>query len=74
MVPEKKNYNDAKAHCLSIGAKLALAEPKDKKVGAFVKRIAGKKDISEFWVDIHDKKVTGKKAFICEKADNGMCM
>ena len=71
VVPEKKNYNDAKAHCLSIAAKLALAEPKDKKVSAFVKRIAGEKDISDFWVDSHDKKVTGKKAFICEKADNG---
>ena len=50
---------------------MALAESKDKKVHAFCKQIAGKKNISEFWVDIHDKKVTGKKAFICEKVNNG---
>ena len=73
MVPEKKNYKDAKDHCLGIKSK--LAETKDKKVHAFCKQIAGKKDISEFWADSHDKKVkTGEKAFICEKVNHGRCI
>ena len=74
VVPEKKNFKGAKSHCLSIGAKLALADPKDKNVCAFVKQIAGKKDISDFWVDNHNKKATGNKAFICEKVNKGWCI
>ena len=74
VVPEKKNLQDAKSHCLNIGAKLVLADPKDKKVYAFVKKIAGKKNTSDFWVDNQLKKAIGNKAFICEKVDKGWCI
>ena len=66
VVSEKKNYMDATLHCLNNEAKLVLA--KDKKVNAFVKKIAREMDISEFWDDdIHDKKMDGQKPFICVK-------
>ena len=71
VVPEKKNFKDAKSDCLNLGAKLASADPKDKKVYDFAKKIAEKMDISDFWVDNQLKNALGNKAkaFICEKDD-----
>ena len=64
-----QNFKDAKSDCLNLGAKLALADPKDKKVYDFAKKIAEKMDISDFWVDNQLKNALGNKAFICEKDD-----
>ena len=69
VVPEKKNFKDAKSDCINLGAKLASADPKDKKVYDFAKKIAEKMDISDFWVDNQLKNALGNKAFICEKDD-----
>ena len=44
VVTKEKNYNAAKADCVSMGAK--LVEPKDKKVNDFVASIAGEDGIS----------------------------
>ena len=59
---EKKNNKEAKADCISKGAK--LFEPRNIKHNTFVAHLSEKKGLSGFWVGIHDRKENeGKDLF-----------